>query len=165
MKLTVGNHFFPHPVLGNREDIQSTFSFSLNPIKKTSSEIQISGTVSLTNNTILEMLQQKTASCYIHIESSATFFRKCEKIGSWSSNITPFEVQFKLKDLRGNIDINLFCISNIDQNNYRPEGLSPKYGAAKFQISKGSILSFAKQKSYSCGNKKSLSITCNEIPP
>jgi len=149
MKLTTGNHFFPHPVLGNRSDIDSSFSLNLNPVKKNSTSIHIGGTISLSNKTIFEMLKRQTATCLLHIESPMTCFRKITKVGKWEKNITEFSIELDLKDLRGNIDINLFCVSNIEQNNYSPEGLSSQYEDAKFIISKGSVLSFAKQKSFS----------------
>jgi len=149
MKLTIGNHFFPHPVLGNKKDIDSNFSFSLNPIKKTEKTIEISGAISLSNNTIFQMLQQNSATCLLHIESSMTFFRAVLKVGKWNKNITDFKSEIELKHLRGNIDLNLFIISNVTQKNYHPDGLSAQYDGAKIEISKGSILSFAKQKSFS----------------
>jgi hypothetical protein len=157
MKLTIGNHFFPHPVLGNRQDISSNISFSLNPVKKTDSLIEISGTASITNKTIFEMLQCNDATCLLHIESSLTGYRKYERVSNWSKNITNFKTEFLLKNLRGNIDINLFCISNTNKKNYSPEGLSLNYENAKFEISKGSILGFAKQKSFSLPDDNSKS--------
>lgn len=147
MKLTIGNHFFPHPVLGNKSDIDSSFVFELNRIKKTPTALVVSGNVSISNKTIHEMLKHESASCILHIESSLTGFRKHKRIGEWDTNISEFCVEFPLSDLRGNIDINLICISNVNKTDYHPDGLSFQYEDAEFEITKGSILAFAKQKS------------------
>lgn len=157
MKITIGNHFFPQPVLGNRKDIDSDMSFNLNPVKKTESTIIISGTASITNKTILEMLKCNKATCLLHIESPLTGFRKYQRIANWDKELTDFKTEFALGNLRGNIDINLICISNINQKDYSPEGLSVKYENAKFEITTGSILGFAKQKSFSLPDDNSKS--------
>jgi hypothetical protein len=157
MKITIGNHFFPHPVLGNRNDIDSNITFSLNPIKKTETTINLSGTASITNRTILEMLKCNDATCLLHIESPLTGFRKYERIVNWDNGISKFKTEFLLRNLRGNIDINLLCISNTNKKDYSPDGLSIKYENAKFEITKGSILGFAKQKSFSLPDDNSKS--------
>ncbi len=132
--MKVNTKSYPHPVLGNGDDIQGTFkvdftyelgrdSVSLNPI------------FTLSNKTLESLIKKGKASFVAEAECRSTFFRDSFATGN---NIEKFTIPSRL--LRERVSVGFFICANEDIKNYKPDGCHPDYQGMPFDVEKGDVL-------------------------
>jgi len=141
-----GNHFFPFPVLGNKNAIGGFFDFVKPVIREKSSEISITGTLRCTNKTLIKLCCEGDAEAFGHIECLRTSYRSAFKSKRWSDEgETDFNCSINSSLLRGNAEVGFFIIATKGIENYCPQSLDPLFGKAKFNLAPKAILAVSKR--------------------
>lgn len=129
------NISYPHPVLGNEDDIKGEFSPSLRrTLKRDSIVLKIN--FKLASKTLEELIAGRRAAFTAEIECGSTFFRQ---------HFSTFESEdaFVLPSSRVRELVNVgFYIRAVEPiQNYKPDGLHRDYeGFSSFSIGPGDVL-------------------------
>ncbi len=135
------NRLFPHPVLSKLNDdyLNSNFSASIKAIE-TKKDILIDISISLSNNQIIELIEQNIASLVCHIECTKTKFRTTEKL-----NLGENQIKLSTFMINGNIEIVPMIIASENIKNYKNDDFNKDYDNIGFDIEIGSILAISDQ--------------------
>lgn len=125
---------YPHPVLGNEDDLQGKFnpqmSYTLRPYR-----VDIEYNVDLQNKTLEKLAKSKKAYFALEVECPATFFRQ---MFTYYSNKGTIEID--AAKLRERVTVSFYLCAATTIDNYRPDGLHADYGDLSFRIEKGDVL-------------------------
>jgi len=139
---------YPHPVLGNENDIGGSFAVEFH-YELGKDEIIINPTFALKNRTIEGLLKKGKASFVAEAECRSTFFRK-----SFSTRKPAERFSIPSKAVREQVTVGFFICADEDIADYRPEESHPDYKGLGFDIEKGDIIaaggycSFIAEKSF-----------------
>jgi hypothetical protein len=127
---------FPHPVLGNSDDISGEFNFSLE-IKRTEEKKIFIGNFSpvITNEYIQSLISKEAACCFVKIHCSSTF-------KTWMIN-TNENVEIDENDIVNKIEVQVFVITQVDIPNYFDPSFNSQYGTEKFSLGKNEVIAIS----------------------
>jgi hypothetical protein len=133
---------FPHPVLGNEDDISGEFNISLSVSRSESRKIVFENIlVDITNPYIKEQINKGNASWFIKIYCSST-------LTTWMFESTNnFEINED--DLINKADVQVFIITKSEIPNYSDITFNPEYGAETFSLNKKEIIGISEKVSVS----------------
>jgi hypothetical protein len=130
------NISYPHPVLGNGDDVDVG---RLTPEVKyeISDEVIHLHADNLTTGhpNIDQMLQSGDASWHVRVQCARTYMRETFMVDrpTWS-------VRLKGDDYEGKVDVDIVIVAKSDTDDYRPKGLHEDYGDEKFMLRHGEVL-------------------------
>ena len=138
--MNIKNRFYTYPVLSEDTDdyVNSIFEVNFTYQSKGIASLEISADVKLENPELEELIRQKKAEIYLHVECSLTSFRQLYKL---NNNIVN-KKEIDIKKINGKIELLALVISLEDINDFSSEDFNEDYENRKFPISKGSILAF-----------------------
>ena len=134
--MKVKNISYPHPVLGNKDDVSGIFNPGFSH-RLGREKISLRTKFELKNKTLENLIKDKKACFFIEAECSNTFYR---------NSFTTFEYDSEFKvdteRLRENVSIKFFIRAAEQIKNYEIEGSHEDYSGFMFDIDKGDILAF-----------------------
>lgn len=130
------NISFPHPVLGNGDDI-SIGEISPDVAYEISDEaIHLSiGELTTGHSEIDNMIVNGDALWHFRIQCSRTYMRE-----NFAANDNSFEVRLKGEDYEGMVDVEVSVVAATDIDRYRPDGIHEDYEDEQFQLRAGEVI-------------------------
>jgi hypothetical protein len=126
---------YPFPVLGNQDDIvKGQFNPSMRYTLE-ANEVVLNCSLQLTNPTIVEYVTDGTASFYIEVECSGTFFRK-----TFRSNDEETQIRIDANEVRDKVTVTFFVCANKPIELYNPEGVHPDLEGEPSFVETGDVL-------------------------
>lgn len=134
--MKVKNISYPHPVLGNNDDVSGSFKSKFYHTLGRE-KVSLRTEFELENNTLKNMIWEKKAVFSIEVECNNTFYRN-------SFTTSKYESKFFIdaRRLREYVTIKFFVRASERIENYEIEGSHSDYNDFKFDIDKGDILAF-----------------------
>ncbi|HET7625998.1 MAG TPA: hypothetical protein VFM25_12115 [Verrucomicrobiae bacterium] len=133
MKLT--KRSYPHPVVGNRDDVPGAAFQAAVEMSSDTEKIYIDVSAKCSSSTVNQLLSQGMATHVIHIECSNTLYRRAFEFAESSKRIS-----VPAENLNDAVEVNVFVRALRDEAGYSVEAAHPDYDGAKFQIRAGDIL-------------------------
>ena len=127
---------YPHPVLGNGDDINGTFAVQFN-YGLTREDVSFNSHFELKNKALEELIKNGKATYVLEIECPAVFFRTSIKTGEVLNRFS-----LSAKRLREKVTVGFYICADDDIPTYKPTECHPDYMDATFEIEKGDILAF-----------------------
>lgn len=124
---------YPHPVLGNGDDIAGAFDVACDVA--IGDVVSIECRFQLENATIQELVANGRARQLLRVSCRRTYLRQ-----SFESSQPAMQVVLAADSLRGQVLIEPLVAAVEDLTDYRPEGLHGDYGTATFRVARGQIL-------------------------
>ncbi|MDF1813019.1 MAG: hypothetical protein P1V20_12420 [Verrucomicrobiales bacterium] len=130
---------YPHPVLGNGDDI-SVGEISPTVAYKISDEAIHLTFENLTtyHSEIDQMLEKGDAVWHLRIQCSRTYMRE-----NFSANNSTFDIRLKGEDYEGIVDVDITVVAKKDIPDYHPKGLHDDYEEENFQLCVGEVIGIA----------------------
>jgi hypothetical protein len=133
MKLTEKS--YPHPVVGNRDDVTDT-SFQASLEMTTDKDyVYIDISITCSSSTINEHILNNNMCYLLHVDCSNTFFRKVYKFSE-----STYRQEIPIGYLNDLIEVNVFVIATNKINNYKIEGAHQDYGEITFDVNVADIM-------------------------
>jgi hypothetical protein len=126
---------FPHPVLGNGDDVLDAAFQGVVEISSDSANYYIDVSINCSSKKMNSLIDQKQASFSIHVECSNTVFRKSFDFYELKKRISVPHIQ-----LNDAVEVNVFACAQKHFAAYQIEGSHEDYGNATFEIQEGDIL-------------------------
>lgn len=137
--MRIRNNLFPYPVLNSKENISSFvnsfFSFDYEEYQDDNYYYLKNIKVDLSDEKILELIEQGRAEAKIIVECSRTIYRNIFSISLDSTTI-----KIPISELRGLVEISCFIYAKENISNYYSNNFNKIYGDYKFDIDKFDIL-------------------------
>jgi hypothetical protein len=126
---------YPHPVLGNRDDVPNAGFQAAIEMATDKQSIYISSSIDCSSTTLNALLKRADAAFILHVECSNTLFRKAYQFSNPVHNIV-----IPADNLNDAVEVNVFirAVNRISQ--YRIAEAHPDYGDTTFDIRRGDIL-------------------------
>lgn len=136
MKLSARS--YPHPVLGNRDDVpNAAFQASLD-MTTDREQVYIAAEIKCSSQTINSLITTGDAEFVIHVECSNTMFRRAYPFSNPSHRIS-----IPIDNLNDAVEVNVFVRAARALSTYRIPDAHPDYGTATFEVGKGDVLAVA----------------------
>ncbi len=134
--MAASNISYPHPVLGNGDDI-AIGAISPSVAYGISDEaIHLSiGQLTSGHSEIDQMVKDGDALWHVRVQCSRTYMRE-----NFATNEGSIEVRLKGENYEGMVDVEVSVVAGKDIANYWPEGIHDDYGDQKFQLSTGEVI-------------------------
>lgn len=127
---------FPHPVLGNGDDI-SIGEISPQVSYEISDEAITLTLYGLTSghHRVDQMVQDGDATWHVRIQCSRTYMRE-----SFATNKQTLELRLRGEDYEGFVDVEVSVVAQKEIVDYRPEGIHEDYEDEKFLLRSGDVI-------------------------
>lgn len=125
---------YPHPVLGNGDDLGGSFSVEL-PYELSRDAVVLHPSFSLRNRALEELLKKEKASFVAEVECRSTFFRR-----SFSVGIKNESISIPAQLLRERVTVGFYVCASQDVKAYAPSDPHPDYEGAVFDVEAGDVL-------------------------
>jgi len=135
--MRVNSKSYPHPVLGNEDDLGGFFRIAPFNYELKKDEITLNPIFNLKNATIEELIRDGKASFVSEIECRSTFFRT-----SYSTRKMVDRFTLPSKLVRERVTVGFYVCADKDISGYKPSECHPDYEGAIFDIEAGDILAF-----------------------
>lgn len=127
---------YPHPVLGNGDDLGGFFKVPDFVYELRKDEIAINPTFTLKNKALEELISKGKASFVCRVESRSTFFRS-----SFSTRKNIDQFIFPAKFARDRVTAIFYICADENIEEYKPTDCNADYGKnPSFEVEKGDIL-------------------------
>lgn len=146
--MSVNSKSFPHPVLGNEDDIRGSFNVEFK-YELSRNSIVLDAAYKLENSTIESLIKKGKASFILEIECRSSFFR-----GTQSGRSVEEKWVIPSRYLRERVMVSFYICADENIKNYSPAECHSDYEGFAFEIEKGEILavggscSFIAEKSF-----------------
>lgn len=124
---------FPHPVLGNDDDISGEFNISLNVARNDSKKIVFENvTVTVTNSYIQNHIDCGNAKAYVKVYCASS-------LTTWmfeANNM--FEIDED--EIVNRVELQVFILTTKDVQNYSDSSFNAQYGNELFSLSKNEVI-------------------------
>lgn len=135
--MRVNSKSYPHPVLGNEDDLGGFFRVAPFHYELKKDEVAISPVFNLKNSAIEEFLRKGKASFIAEVECRSTFFRT-----SFATKNAAEKFSIPARLVRERVAVGFYICANEDILQYRPSECHPDYGNSSFDIEAGDVLAF-----------------------
>ncbi len=125
---------FPHPVLGNGDDVGGSFRVEL-PYELSRDAVVLHPSFALKNSAIEDLLKKGKASFTVEVECRSTFYRRSFSIGIQNESIS-----ISAKLLRERVTVGFYVCANQDIKGYKPSEPHSDYEGAAFDVEAGDVL-------------------------
>lgn len=126
---------YPHPVVGNRDDVPGAAFQAAVEMSSDKEQIYIDVSANCSSSTITELMADGSATIVLHVECSNTLFRRAYELSAPSMRIA-----IPAENLNDNVEVNMFVRAVRDLSGYTVEAAHSDYDGATFQIREGDIL-------------------------
>ncbi|HPC65467.1 MAG TPA: hypothetical protein PK525_12710 [Anaerohalosphaeraceae bacterium] len=138
MKLIRKN--FPHPVLSPYSDDidNSHFGCGLS-VEHDQHTYFFKYEITLSNSTLLSLIENEKAAFFVHIECGRTFYRKAHRIKkeNFKGGRACGTISIPWSSLVGSVEVNIFACAVSPIQEYSPEGMHTDYQQRKFALDNG----------------------------
>lgn len=131
------NRYYPHPVLGIRDDVNGEFSCQLS-IEAEKEETIFTPVLKLINVDIQDLINSRKATFCIQIYCRGTLFREVIKI----MDPVSFKIKIPTTKINGETEVDFFICAEEDIANYRNKENNAGYDNNHFSIEKGDIIAY-----------------------
>lgn len=125
---------YPHPVLGNGDDLGGNFNVEL-PYELSRDAVVLHPSFSLKNRAIEDLLRKGKAAYTAEVECRSTFYRR-----SFSLGIQEESVSIPAKLLRERVTVGFYVCATQDIKGYKPSDPHADYEGSEFDIDAGDVL-------------------------
>lgn len=134
--MQVKNNSFPYPVLSNfsGDYIEDNFDLDVEIVNQFN-QLYLIGTFKLTNNGLLNLIEQAKAEYLVHIECGLTSFRSAHTYGEQM-----FRIPINSDLVKGKLEINGFIVAKENIEGFYDAHLDEMYEGMQFNINMGNIL-------------------------
>lgn len=132
--MKVKNISYPHPVLGNEDDVRGSFGVKFFH-KQERDKILLRAEFDLKNKTLASLIRNKKAFFSAETECSSTFYRK-----SFTSYEREISAEIEAPRLREQVSVKFFIRATEQMPSYAPEEYHEDYRGFAFEINKGDVL-------------------------
>ncbi len=124
---------FPHPVLGNEDDMSGEFNVSFHVVRTDDRRIQFSDvSVEITNPYIMRQVEEGKAKCLVKVYCSST-------LSTWVfAAAGSFDINED--ELINKAEIQAFIITQSEISNYSNVTFNSQYGDEFFSVSKNEVI-------------------------
>lgn len=126
---------YPHPVLGNRDDIPGAAFQTTLEMSTDRQSVYINAEIACSCGVLNDLLSSDRAMFVLHVECSNTLFRR-----AYEFNERLHRISISVDKLNDVVEVNLFVIATDRIPDYRIPEAHPDYAGAVFDISRGDIL-------------------------
>lgn len=133
MKLSARS--FPHPVLGNRDDVPDVAFQSTIEMTADKENIYLDVRWVCSSATLMDYIGDGRATVTVHVECSNTMYRAVHYTKDAEARLA-----IRTDLLNDSVEVNTFITALTDINGYSIPGCHSDYGTATFDIKKGDIL-------------------------
>lgn len=134
--MAFSNISFPHPVLGNGDDISQGVISPEIRYKITDEAIRIEVTSMHTGHPDFDrMIDEDEAVWHLRVQCPRTYMRK-----DFFASTSSYEIQLNGVDFEGVVTIEISLVTKIPLSDYRPYGLHEDYGAETFSLQSGEVI-------------------------
>jgi hypothetical protein len=124
---------FPHPVLGNEDDISGEFNLNLDVLRSESRKIVFENiSFDITNPYIKSLIENDIAKCFIKVYCSST-------LTTWMFNLDE-KYEINEDDIINKAEVQAFIISKSEITNYRDVTFNLQYGTEVFSLNKNEVI-------------------------
>lgn len=136
------NGSFPHPVLGNHDDVLSSFRVFNAVVSCDVDFVDLKFEFQTDDPDLLQRLDDGRASIAIRTSCSATFFVRTESVQPVArrSNGAKFHVVLDQSDLKGQVNVHFLALCEATDSAFHWQKQHEDYGDAIFAVTKGDIL-------------------------
>ena len=133
--MRLSNRSYPHPVVGNRDDVPGA-AFQASVEMTTDKEaIYLDVAVKCSSKTINDLIKKNDAKFVMHVECSNTLYRRAFEFADGN-----YRAQIPSDNLNDAVEVNVFARAARAISGYRVDATNPDYGNTTFEIDKGDIL-------------------------
>lgn len=125
---------YPYPVLGNNDDIEGLFEFSVEP-EISGDEVEVNVALDIKHPDLEDMISNGYATISIDIGCKKTLFKASSQTDS-----NYLSVRIPATSLRDRVDIDCYIVSTHDVEEYRPSGIRLDMDLGPVSIESGDIL-------------------------
>lgn len=140
--MRVNSKSYPHPVLGNEDDLGGFFKVEFK-YELGKDEIVLNPAFSIQNKSIEDLIKSGKASFMAEAECRSTFYRRCFPARKPTGR---FSIPSKM--LRERVAVGFYVCADQDIRDYRPSDPHPDYKGAAFDIEAGDILAIGGYSSF-----------------
>ncbi len=133
---------YPHPVLGNGDDLGGYFKVEL-PYELSRDLVVLRPAFALKNTAIEDLVKKGKASFVMEVECRSAFFRK-----SFTSRDANASVSILAKLLREKFTVGFYICANQDIKGYKPSEPHPDYDGAAFDVDNGDVIAVGGSSSF-----------------
>ena len=133
---------YPHPVLGNGDDLAGFFKVELT-YELSRDTIALNPAFTLKNAGIEELMKKERASFVAEVECRSTFFRQ-----GFSTRDQSKRIEIPAKLLRERVTVSFSVCADQDIRGYRPTEPHSDYQGATFDVEAGDVLAIVGQVSF-----------------
>lgn len=127
---------FPHPVLGNEDDITGEFNVSMEISRTENKNIVFENiSLSITNDYINTLINNGVAKCFVKIHCSSTF-------STWMFDIES-KIEIDENELANKIDVQVLVITQTDISNYSDNSFNVQYAKEIFSLNKNEVIAIS----------------------
>ncbi len=125
---------YPHPVLGNEDDLAGSFNVDFR-YELGRKEVTLLPAFSIKSPAIEELIRKNRASFFVELQCRNTFFRTC------FSTRKPLErFSIPATRVRERVTVGFYVCADEDINGYRPSDCHSDYEGTAFDVEKGDVL-------------------------
>jgi hypothetical protein len=140
--MKVNTKSYPHPVLGNGDDLGGFFKLELS-YELGRETVILNPLFALKNNGVEALLKKAWVSFVIEVECRSTFFRR-----SYSTRKLEEKIAIPAKMLRERVTVTFSICADRDIKGYRPTEPHADYEGEPFNIDAGGVLAVGGQASF-----------------
>lgn len=140
--MKVNTKSYPHPVLGNGNDLGGIFSVEFT-YELGRDTVVLKPIFTLSNMAIDELLRKNKASFTVEVQCPSTFFRK-----SYICSTSDGEIVIPAKMLREQVTAGFYICATQDIKGYKPSDPHPDYENAVFDIESGDVVAVGGKASF-----------------
>jgi hypothetical protein len=133
MRLT--NRSYPHPVVGNRDDVPDAAFQAALEMTSDKEAIYLEAVVNCSSKTINDLIKKKDANFVMHVECSNTLYRRVFEFHEGT-----YRAQIPADNLNDAVEVNVFARAARSISGYRVDAAHSDYGTVAFEVEKGDIL-------------------------
>jgi hypothetical protein len=132
--MKVNTKSYPHPVLGNEDDLGGFFKVDFH-YELSREEVALNPVFALQNSAIENLMKNNKASFVVEVQCRSTFFRT-----SFSTKklIERFIIPSRL--VRERVIVGFYICADQNINGYAPSDPHPDYNEIRFDVEKGDVL-------------------------
>ena len=126
---------YPHPVLGNRDDVPGAAFQAALEMSTDKQSVYVSTEVACSCEVLNKLLADGRVTFVLHVECSNTLFRKAYEFREWQHRIS-----IPADNLNDAVEVNVFVRATDCIQDYHIPEAHPDYADALFDIRRGDIL-------------------------
>ncbi|MEJ5928838.1 hypothetical protein WG915_09480 [Corynebacterium sp. H128] len=136
------NGSYPHPVLGNLDDVNSTFRVFNVVISCDTDFVELQFELQTDDPDVLERMDKELAIVAVKVSCATTFYNQTLLLQpkSRKTNGGKYEISFDQRDLRGNVDAQFLLLSTVPEDFFKWQRQHSEYGDATFSLKRGDVL-------------------------